>query len=67
MPKYRVSAIFTVSVFVGEFEAETEDEAKELAENSESFDSCPSLCWQCADVFDEPNFWEMTADKAEEN
>jgi len=58
--KHRVYAIYTVSVFVGEFEAETPDEAESLAEDSPDFSFSIGLCHQCnKQVGDDPNFFRF--------
>lgn len=47
MPKFSVTAVFTASKHLGEFEAATEDEAIAMALNSEA--NHASLCHQCSD------------------
>jgi hypothetical protein len=46
MKKYRVYATFTASKYLGEFEAETKEQAEEMA--SESDANYASLCHQCS-------------------
>jgi hypothetical protein len=61
MKRYRVYSIATASVCLGEFEAETEDEAKEkaLAENPPD----AMLCHQCAGEIELGDFYEEQADE----
>lgn len=47
MRKYAVYGVMTGSKFLGEFEANSPEEAKEMAANSEQNNVC--LCHQCAD------------------
>lgn len=52
MPKYRVYGIVTGSKFIGEFEADSPELAKELAAKS---DNCyVSICNQCSNEIDDP-------------
>lgn len=46
MKKYRVTLLFTASKYFGEVEANSEDEAKEIALNSNQ--NHASLCHQCS-------------------
>lgn len=50
MPKYRVYAIYTASKCLGEFEAENQDKAEEMADKSGN--EHVSICHQCAHEFD---------------
>ena len=45
MPKYRAYGKVVGSKYLGEFEAENEQEAKNIA--SESDDAQISFCWRC--------------------
>ncbi|RJF99070.1 hypothetical protein [Noviherbaspirillum saxi] len=47
MPKFTVTAIFTASKHLGEFEAATEQEAIDMALGSQK--NYASLCHQCSD------------------
>lgn len=51
MPKYRVYAACTATVYLGEFEAETKEQAEEMAEATDNF-STPNVCHQCSREFD---------------
>ncbi len=48
MPKYAVFIVATASKFVGEFEADSEEEARDMAE--ENGEAYFSLCHQCASI-----------------
>jgi hypothetical protein len=50
MPKFNVYGIWTASKFLGEFEANTMEEAVEMAEASE--ENHVSLCHYCANDLD---------------
>lgn len=43
---YNVYAIVEAAVFIGEFEAESKEEAEEKASNA--YEGEPSLCYQCS-------------------
>jgi len=53
MPKYRVSAKVVGSKYIGDFEAESVEEAIEMAINSG--ECCASLCHQCSDECEDPD------------
>jgi len=50
MKKFRVYGIITGTKYLGEFEAETADEAEDKASSSEA--NAVSLCHQCSGEFD---------------
>jgi hypothetical protein len=58
MKKYSVYGIISASVFLGEYEAESKEEAVKMAEENRNANWHPTLCWQCAgevelgDVYD---------------
>lgn len=54
MPKYSVYGIVTASKYLGEFEAESEDEAKEMASESDNNHIC--LCHQCSSELEVDDF-----------
>lgn len=54
MPKYAVYGIATGSKFLGEFEADTPDQAQEMAERSDANSIC--LCHQCANEIEMDDF-----------
>lgn len=57
MAKFRAYAKVTGTKFLGNFEAESEAEAKKLAEQSEECDI--SFCWSCADQCEDPEIEEV--------
>jgi len=58
MPKYRVYAIATASWLLGEYEADDENEAKQMADDDNEADLYKSLCHQCADEIDLGDVWK---------
>jgi hypothetical protein len=66
MTKFRVYGIFTGSKFLGEFEADTEDEAIDAASMSDENHVC--LCHQCADDLELNDYsaQDFQAEKADE-
>lgn len=57
MPKYAVYAKTWASQYVGEYEADTPEEAEDMAEGDVDF----SLCHQCANV-EISDLWELDVD-----
>lgn len=53
MPKYRVYGLMMCSKYLGEIEADSQDEAVEIAENSD--ENHVSLCHQCSRDLDIPD------------
>jgi hypothetical protein len=45
--KFRVYGVFTATKFLGEFEADSPEEAEEMAANSDENSAC--LCHYCSD------------------
>lgn len=66
MPKYRVYGVMTVTKYFGEIEADSQDEAVEIAENSD--DNHASLCHQCSQeiALDDYSFQRFECEKVEE-
>ena len=62
MSKWNVYAIITGSKYLGEFEAETQEEAQDKA--AESPDAYVSICHQCAKDIDDPQISEFQAEPA---
>ena len=60
MPRYRVHSIATVSAFIGEFEADNEDEALAMAAEQGNWPG--GLCHQCGENFDLGDWYEDQAD-----
>lgn len=48
MPKYRVYAIATASWVLGEYEAETPEEAEKMVDDDQTAEMYKSLCHQCS-------------------
>ena len=61
MPKFRVYGIVTGSKYIGEYEAETEGEACNLAEK----DAYVSFCHKCARECDSAEIGELQAEPAD--
>lgn len=51
MKKYLAYGTVVGTVFIGEFEAESEEEAREMAENHDKAQA-PTLCHYCSDEID---------------
>ena len=65
MPRYRVSGIVTGTKYLGEFEANSEEEAVGMALNSE--EAYVSMCHQCAHGCEDPEIHEANAELIEED
>lgn len=63
MPKYQVYAKIVALKYIGEFEADSQEEAISKAENS---DTCyaPTLCNQCAHEIDLGDICELEAEES---
>lgn len=63
--KFRVYGIATGSKYLGEFEADSEEQAKEMAANSDENHIC--LCHQCARELevDDFSFQQFQVEKAD--
>lgn len=61
MPKFRVSATVVGSKYIGEFEAETEEEALELAANSD--EAWLNICHRCSSECEDAQCTEFFANK----
>lgn len=59
MPKYGVYASVGATMYLGEYEAETEDEAIEMAMKNAS---TPTLCHQCSGELDIGDIIDFEAD-----
>ena len=62
MAKYAVWGIMTASIKIGEYEAENEQEARDMADNDKDADWYPTLCHQCAKGIDLSDIYETQAD-----
>lgn len=65
MPKYRIYSIATASVFLGEFEGDTKEQA--IATALEENPPHHSLCHQCAEEFEIGDFYEEHADEVSDD
>jgi hypothetical protein len=50
--KYNVYGIMTASIFIGEYEAESQEEAEDMANRDSNANWMPSLCHQCSNEID---------------
>jgi hypothetical protein len=64
MAKYSVYGKVTGTKYVGEFEANSAEEAIQMAEESDNI--YIFLCWQCAKEIDDPMIEEFIAEKNKE-
>lgn len=62
MPKYMIHATVVASKHIGEYEAETEEQAIEMAWE----DAYVSICHQCSGEVDEPKIDELHAEKVDQ-
>lgn len=63
MPKYNVYGTVTGGKYLGEFEADTPDAAKDMAMASDANSVC--LCHQCNSECEDPEITELHADLIE--
>ena len=63
--KYKVYGIMTASTVIGTYEAQTEEEATEKAENDPDGNYDPSLCHQCAHEVELGEIYKTEADELE--
>jgi len=61
--KYRVYATITGSKYIGEFEANSKEEAEEMAWKSNDY--CVSLCHQCSREMEDPEITELELEEVE--
>ena len=59
MPIYKVYGILTGSVYLGEYEAENEDAAEEMANADKEANWMPSLCHQCSGEVEINDIYEV--------
>lgn len=62
MPRYRCYGRVVVSKYLGEYEADSGEKAREKAFK----EACCSLCHQCAGECDDPEIDEVTVELVEE-
>ena len=63
--KFRVYGTITGSVLIGEYKANTKEEAIEKANNDPGANWMPSLCWQCAGEVELDDINEVVAEEME--
>ena len=63
MKKYRVYGIMTASVFLGEVEAECQEQAIERAESNGDLNWNPQLCHQCSDEVELGEVYEIQVEE----
>ncbi len=61
MAKFSVYAMFTASKHLGEFEAETAEEAEDIA--AQEGDDSVSLCWECSREADIGDCYEFQTEE----
>ena len=59
MKKYRVWGSVSASVDLGEYEAESADEAEKMAEDNDDAKWYPSLCHHCSSEIDVGDIYEV--------
>lgn len=59
MPRFKVYGVVTGSKYLGEFEANSKEEAEELA--LQSNEAYVSLCCECSDECEDPEVTEVEA------
>jgi hypothetical protein len=64
MPKFRVWAAVTGTKYLGEFEAETKEQAEEMALVSDA--ASVRLCHQCSDECEDPQCDSASAEPVED-
>ena len=65
MPKYRVYGVLTGSVYIGEYEAENESAAEDMANEDKEANWMPSLCYQCSGEVEIGDIYEVQIEKVE--
>ena len=59
MKKYRVYGLVSATVDLGEYEAESAEEAEKMAEDNDDAGWYPSICHQCANEIDVGDVYEV--------
>ena len=59
MPKFSVYGVIKAAKYIGEYEADTKEEAEELAWK----DAHVSICHQCSSEVDEPDIVELVVEE----
>lgn len=63
MKKYSVYGMVSGSVFLGEYEADTEEEAIDMANDNPEANWSPSLCHHCANEVDLGDIYDAEANE----
>lgn len=63
--KYHVYGMVSASVSLGEYEAESEEEAIQMAEDNQGANWYPSVCHQCSRELDVGDVYKVEADEVE--
>jgi len=61
MKKFRVYGIITASTCIGEYDAETAEEAEKMAWEDAGY---PSICYQCSKEIDLGEIYELQVEEA---
>jgi len=61
MAKYSVYGVINATKYIGEFEANSEEEAEEMAWDSET--GFISICYHCSKEIEEPTIYEMVVEE----
>lgn len=64
MPKYRIYGKVVATKYIGEFEAESKEQAEEMAWSDN--EACVSLCHQCSSEAEDPEIEELVIEEVEE-
>lgn len=59
MKKYRVYGLVSATVDLGEYEAESKEDAEKMAEENTDVDWSPTLCHHCANDLDVGDVYEV--------
>lgn len=65
MPKYAVYGIASLSVKIGEYVAESEKKAREMADMDSDADWNPTLCWHCSQDYDVGDIYDTDVEEIE--
>ncbi len=65
MKKYTVMGIMSASVILGEYEAESKEQAEEMAEQDDSADWTPTLCHHCSDEIELNDIYKVEVEEFE--
>ena len=67
MKRYRVYGIMTASVLIGEYDAESEDDAIDKADDDPEACTYPTLCHQCSVEVELCEIYKTEAEEVELN